>query len=189
MSGTGQWKPHGIRTGQPALRNPTEEQIASWHARLFRTALRMTGSADDAADLTQQAFAKAWARRDQFNGRAMPTTWLHRILVNCVADWHRRRAGVPPTVTDPFVVQALPGGTDSADQVAGAEQLGRLHQAVQDLPDGLRAAFVTTVIDGHSYRQAAELLSVPLGTVASRVHEARKKLQRAVGDRFAEDAK
>ena len=75
-----------------AVDRPSDEQVELWYPRLFRTALRMTGSVDVASDLTQQAFCKALARWGRFDGRSLPTTWLHSILTNCVRDWVRQKA-------------------------------------------------------------------------------------------------
>lgn len=169
---------------KPALKPPTEEQIASWYPRLYRTALRLTGSAEQAADLTQEAFCRALDGWDGFNGEALPTTWLHCILLNCVRDCDRRRkvrSGEPLNEWSLAVVTDRP-----AEQLEKREQLDRLRQVIEELPAALRPAFVATVLDGCTYQEAGELLSVPAGTIASRVHEARKKLSAAMQEAFPE---
>ncbi|MCK4624446.1 MAG: sigma-70 family RNA polymerase sigma factor [Phycisphaerae bacterium] len=70
----------------------SEKQVAMYYPRLFRTALRLTVSRDDSADLTQQAFCKALSYWERFDGRCRPATWLHGILLNCVRDWFRMKA-------------------------------------------------------------------------------------------------
>ena len=86
------------------------------------------------------------------------------------------------------VGRALPSvrAADPADQAQRAEEFQRLRQAVEELPDDLRRAFVATVLDGYTYEEAAELLDVPPGTVGSRVHLARRRVHRAVGRAFLE---
>jgi len=157
---------------------PSDEQIARWYPRLYRTALRMTGSAEEAADLTQEAFCRALAGWDRFDGRALPTTWLHRVLVNCVRNARRgpRRSGEP---LEEWSLAADPSGRPP-EQAERAEALRRLRRAMGGLPATLRGALVATALDGYTYREAAELLAVPVGTIASRVHEARKLLRAAM---------
>lgn len=169
------------------MKPPTEEQIAEWYPRLFRTALRMTGRPEDAADLTQEAFCRAIGSWGSFNGKHLATTWLHRILVNCVIDWKRRHAAEATQVLDEWAVSAA--GTAAGqpvEQLARREQAQRLRQAIADLPATLQPAFVATVLDGRSYQEAAEILSVPAGTIASRVHEAHRRLRETMRKAFPE---
>lgn len=169
------------------MSQPSDRQIASWYPRLFRTALRMTGSLDDAADLTQQVFYKALSRWDQFDGRCRETTWLHSILVNCVRDHFRRKDGRVNEVSDDWALARLIDHMpNSEEQVERNEKLVWLGNVIEKLPDTLRWAFVATVLDGYSYRQAAELLSVPVGTVASRVYEARQRINGEMQRKFRE---
>lgn len=170
------------------MAKPTDDQIEAWYPRLFRTALRMTGNAADAADATQEAFCKALTAWDRFDGMALPTTWLHRILVNCIRDRFRRQAIQPKIVQDEWALvsaesssQRSPGPADQDDC------LDRLRMAIEDLPAKMRSAFAATVLDGYSYQEAADLLSLPVGTIASRVHAARRRLQGLMQDSLLED--
>lgn len=145
----------------------------------------MTGNAADAADAAQEAFFKALTAWDQFDGKAQPTTWLHRILVNCIRDRFRRDAVRPKTTLDEWaLVAAESRPPDSPNQ---DDRLARLRRAIDDLPEKLRSAFVATMLDGYSYQQTAELLSLPVGTVASRVHAARRRLRAIVQESLRED--
>ncbi|KKK83944.1 hypothetical protein LCGC14_2788310, partial [marine sediment metagenome] len=89
------------------MERPSEEQIAAWYPRLFRTALRLTGNREDSADLVQQAFCKALGSWEQFNGNCLPTTWLHGILVNCVRDRLRRHARRPVEDVDEWALAEM----------------------------------------------------------------------------------
>ena len=118
---------------------PNQEQIRAWYPRLFRTALRMTGDVQDASDLTQEAFLKALRKWDDFDGRVLPTTWLHRILVNCVCDWGRRNA----VRTDYRAREwALPTAAreqeDPSAPAQRAERLSLVRRAVEALPEAMR---------------------------------------------------
>ncbi|MCX5683925.1 MAG: RNA polymerase sigma factor [Planctomycetota bacterium] len=157
--------------------------MTAWYPRLFRTALRLTGSAEDAADLTQQAFCKALGTWDRFDGAALATTWLHQILLNCVRDWARRRAvRNAPQVEEWNLLPAIDGAPDGREGLEKQEQGAAVRKAVEELPGDVRSALVVTVIDGYSYAEAAELLQVPVGTIASRVYKARALLRAAMGD-------
>ncbi len=167
------------------MTRPTDEQIDEWYPKLFRAALRMTGSYDDASDLTQQAFLKALRSWDGFNGQSLPTTWLHRILVNCVTDWRRRQSASPQQSLDEWTLAMVEGNSTAGEQDV-EEPMCRLRQAIDDLPDTLRGAFVATVVDGYTYDEAAGVLKVPVGTIGSRVHEARRKLRTVMQQNFPE---
>jgi len=157
---------------------PTEEQIGTWYPRLFRTALRLTGNPEDAADVTQQAFCQALNRWDQFDGGALRTTWLHQIVLNCVRSWARRRSVRRDKAIDAWTLAALEDpGLEISSRLERQEQMLSLRRAIAGLASETRSAFVATVLDGYTYEEAADLLSVPVGTIASRVHEARKHLQ------------
>lgn len=165
---------------------PTQEQIAEWHGRLFRTALRLTGRLEDAADLTQETFCRAWAHWDRFDGRHRRTTWMHAILLNCLRDWHRRRASHPADSFDAWAIIPADEGDGPPNRLDRREQLVHLRRTIRDLAPAIRSAFVATVMDGYTYEEAAELLSAPVGTIGSRVHEARKQVKAAMRQRFPE---
>lgn len=160
------------------MSRPTDAEIAELYPRLFRTALRLTGDPDRAGDATQQAFYRALRAWDEFDGRAARPTWMHSILVNCIRDDHRYRVSRPQESFDEWTI--IPTA-DRDNSEEGHDRLVRVRQAVQKLPDLLRPAFVATVIDGLTYEQASALLSVPAGTIASRVYKARRLIRQAVG--------
>lgn len=173
------------------MEQPTSAQVAEWYPRLFRVALRLTGNAEDAADLTQQAFCQALGNWGRFDGGVRPTTWLHTILVNCVRDWARRRAVRAAEPLDEWAIAASADGVcrgagpasredDPSAAAERAEQLARLRRAIDRLPSQIRPSFALTVLDGYSYKEASEILSLPVGTVASRVHAARQALRAAL---------
>ena len=148
----------------------------------------MTGNTEDAADLAQQTFCKAFDKWHQFDGKALPVTWLHRILVNNIRDWQRRsqiRQTVPLEHSVLPVREDRPAGT--LDRMERKERLAHLSQSIDSLSDNLRPVFLLTVMDGYDYQAAAEVFGVPVGTIASRVHQARKKISIAMKERFPEE--
>lgn len=156
---------------------PSAEQIERWYPRLFRTALRLTGNPHDASDLAQQAFCKALDNWEKFDHQSLRTTWLHSILRNCASDWARRRAVRATVPLDEWALVAVPDERSSAaDRLEKQEQWEQVRKVIAELSEPLRRAFVATVMDGYTYLEAAELLGVPVGTVASRVSAARKEI-------------
>ena len=167
------------------MERPTDEQIDAWYPRMFRSALRLTGDYDVAGELTQQAFCKAISQWHQFDGKALATTWIHRILVNCIRDWRRRMRIRSNEAFDKWVLATATNEEDDPPEyLARQEELAHLRLVVEGLSPTLRRAFVATVLDGHTYGEASDLLSVPVGTIASRVYEARMQIISKMRKRF-----
>lgn len=172
---------------QESVNRPTEQQVAHWHERLFRTALRLTGNEADAADMAQQAFCQAWQRWESFDGRCLRSTWLYRILVNCIRDWARRQEVRRSEPLDEWAIRT-PACLDRGDDaVERQEQLACLAAAIDRLEDDLRRPLIATVLDGYTYDEVAEMLSIHAGTVASRIHRARGIVGEALRQAFGED--
>jgi len=151
------------------------------HERLvYNLALRMTGDPWEAADLTQDAFLKAFRGLDGFRSDARFTTWLHRIVVNVVYDHLRRRRSAPvddeqmsrlaahPEDRMAAATGAPPGSSDGLSEPVRA--------ALLSLDEGFRMAVVLCDLLGHSYAEAAAMLGVREGTVKSRVFRGRAAL-------------
>jgi RNA polymerase sigma-70 factor, ECF subfamily len=148
----------------------------------------------EAEDVTQEAFVRAYRALARFDGRSEPYTWLYRIAVNLSLNAIRsrktaRRSSGPPS-GDPRRDSASPeSGSQSPGQRVEPIDVGKrqlymaLSQAIDDLSETLRTTLILVCIDGRSHEEAAEILGAPEGTVAWRVHEARKKLREALAER------
>ena len=166
---------------------PSAKQVAVWYPRLFRTALRLTGNREDSSDLTQQAFCKALSCWEQFDGRCQPATWLHGILVNCVRDWFRKKTLRSTEVLPEWsLVDASTAYNGTDGDIDQRERLEHLRQAIEVLPEKIRRAFIAAVLDGYTYKEISEMLSVPVGTIAHRVYKARRSLRITMLERFPE---
>jgi RNA polymerase sigma-70 factor (ECF subfamily) len=159
---------------------------------LYRTALRMTRSEADAEDLVQETYIRAFRFRDQFTLGTNMKAWLFRILTNTFINTYRRKAS-QPEVTDLEGVDEFSLYRRMADDRAAssspdpeAELLkGVVDTEVTDALEELPEKFRTTVlldVEGFSYKEIAEMLGIPIGTVMSRLHRGRKFLQKRLYD-------
>jgi RNA polymerase sigma-70 factor (ECF subfamily) len=154
--------------------------------RAYNLALRTVGDPWDAADVSQEAFIKAFKNLDSFKGEARFGTWLHRIVVNAAYD-HLRRHRVEPM--DSEILDDLSGPTGSAAVVAtgrtgidpAVDGLSEpLRQALMSLNEGFRFAVVLCDLLGFPYNEAADILGVQEGTIKSRIFRAREALAAAL---------
>ena len=160
--------------------------------RVYRLAVHLLKSGAEAEDVTQDTFVRAYGALDRFDGRSEPFTWIYRICVNLSLNALRsrktRRASSPD---DPRVEGLLVDHRPAAGSPARSsadKQLGRaLIEGIDELSDTLRTTLVLVCIDGLSHAEAGEVLGCPEGTIAWRVHEARKKLRGMLSERGFDD--
>jgi RNA polymerase sigma-70 factor (ECF subfamily) len=166
------------------------ELVRRHQRRLHRLALHMLRDRAEAEDVTQEAFVRAYGALARFDGRSEPYTWLYRIAVNLSLNAIRARKSARRSSGGPSDDPRLDGigreaksqSTDPAD-AAKRQLYGALAQAIDDLSETLRTTLVLVCIDGRSHEEAAEILGAPEGTIAWRVHEARRKLREALAVR------
>jgi RNA polymerase sigma-70 factor (ECF subfamily) len=152
--------------------------------RIYRLAVHLTGSASDAEDVTQEAFVRAYRALDRFDGRSEPFTWIYRIAVNLSLNLLRARKarGSTSSEDDPrvasFLVEGRPSlGSDPAASTDDRRIAEVLVASLDRLSETLRTTLVLVAVDGLSHDEASAVLGCPPGTVAWRVHEARRKLR------------
>jgi RNA polymerase sigma-70 factor (ECF subfamily) len=144
---------------------------------LYRFLWRLTTSSEAAADLTQEAFVRALARLQTFDGRARFSTWLQAIAVNLWKDARRRRAPVPLPDDAP-----ARGGDRHCEQEALARlQQHEVRRALDRLPEAQRIAILLFYVEEMSYKEIAHLCGCPVGTVGSWIHHGLRALRRALG--------
>jgi len=152
--------------------------------RLYNTIYRLVGSAEDARDVLQDVFVKAFENLERFRGGSSLYTWLFRIAVNTSLSHRRKRrwvsmgAGAPddgdPAGRPPL---ADPAPADPADRLMAAETERLIQEAIGSLDDEHRTVVVLRDIQHCDYRDIADILDVPPGTVKSRLHRARLLLR------------
>lgn len=166
------------------------EQLVLRHQdRVMNLCLRLVGHYDDALDLTQDTFVRAYEALPDFRGRSRFFTWLYRIAVNTCLSHRRRRAAAPDTFASlqhAHVAEAqgarlrLLAGHPAEDPAIGAarrEQHELIEQAIERLDPPLRAVVVLRDILDLDYAEIAAVLDIPRGTVKSRLHRARLALR------------
>lgn len=160
--------------------------------RVYACAIHMLGDRGEAEDAVQETFLRAFRAIDRFDGRAELSTWLYRICINVSLNTLRRRKRVDaadihdPRVPEP-AADASQGANDPRHAVQTIQLYGRLSKALDELSPSLRATVIMVLIDGVPQKEAAEALGCSEGTVAWRVHEARRRLREKLGD-FLDDA-
>jgi RNA polymerase sigma-70 factor (ECF subfamily) len=157
-----------------------EELFLRHRGDSYRVAYRLLGHEQDALDVVQEAMLKAFSALGDFDGRSGFRTWLLKIVTNTALDWGRRRKRRPnhPIGNGDHDGRLEPAAQDDPARPLYQQDLRRaLDQALNHLAPTLRATFVMYAEAGMTYKEIAEAQSVPIGTVMSRIHAAREKLQ------------
>lgn len=150
-------------------------EMAALLPRLRRFAHALAGNRDDGDDLVQAACAKALGALHQFKPGTRLDAWMFTIIRTGFLDRARMRTR-RPTVSDPDAVEALSDGGKGARSAEDRLMLARVRAAMAELPEDQRAVLGLIAIEGFAYREAAEMLDVPIGTVMSRLARARARL-------------
>lgn len=148
--------------------------------RLCRLAAQLLRDEAEAEDIAQEAFVRAYRALSAFDGRSEPFTWLYRITVNLCLNTLRsrkvRRASSTEDVEDELVEQR-PLHSDPSARSADTQLAQVLLAGMDALSETLRTTLILVCVDGLSHAEAGEVLGCPEGTVAWRVHEARRRLR------------
>ena len=152
--------------------------VCRYQDRLFNSMVRVTGCPTEAEDVVQDAFVQAFTKLDRFKRESQFFTWLYRIAFNTSVSRHRRKK---PSVSIERQREAIGADpVDTAPPVETAlereEQATQLESAIKQLPDDQRNILILRELEDQSYENIAEILNLPVGTVRSRLHRARKHL-------------
>ena len=150
---------------------------AHWE-RLYRFIIKNIGHPDDARDLTQQAFVEASRSYETFRGQSELSTWLYGIAMNLVRNHlsrapHRRF----DFIDDEALIDMDSGQLDPSQALEQSQHIQHLLAAMQELPESMRDILMLVAVEELSYEEAAVLLTVPVGTVRSRLSRARAALK------------
>ena len=161
------------------MNDDVRQEMIGLLPRMRRFAYSLTGSMDDADDLVQGACERALGRLDQYERGTRLDSWLFRIIQTTWIDRVRavRRRG---TVSDPEVMAAVPFDARIHEQTEARAALDIVREEIARLPENQRLVLALVTVDGMSYKDAAEMLEIPIGTVMSRLSRARKRLGEAL---------
>ena len=172
-----------------------ETEALSYMDQLYAAALRMTRNPADAEDLVQETYAKAFAAQDKFTMGTNLKAWLYRIQTNAFINTYRKKQREPKrsdaeTVEDWQLAAAaehtstgLASAEDAALDSLGDEDIKR---ALSELSDDFRMAVYLSDVEGFAYKEIAQIMDTPVGTVMSRLHRGRKLLREKLKDYAAE---
>ena len=164
-----------------------EKDAMQYAPQLYSAALRMTRNPADAEDVVQETFLKAYRAYDTFTAGTNLKAWLYRILTNTYINKYRKQQRRPSEVElgelqDLYLYKRL-GEQSGAAQSAEADMLDAfvdedIIEALESLPENFRLPVLLADVDGFAYKEIADILDIPIGTVMSRLHRGRKALQR-----------
>jgi len=150
------------------------ELVTKYRSKLFTMACAMVGNENDAWDLAQEGFLKAWQSIHRFQGRSSFYTWLYRITINVTTDSLRRQSRRSEVELDDAIPSFLPGPGVNFERAEIREQV---YAALAQLTPEHRAVIVLKEIEDLHYHEIADILKLSIGTVMSRLFYGRKKLQ------------
>jgi RNA polymerase sigma-70 factor (ECF subfamily) len=168
------------------------ELVRKHQPRIFRLAAHMLRDRTEAEDVAQETFIRAYQALARFDGRSEPYTWFYRIAVNLSLNQIRSRKSSRMVQHDErndarmqaFLVERRPSAlADPAGDADRKEIYGVLCEAIDALSDTLRTTLILVCVDGLSHEEASEVLGAPEGTIAWRVHEARRKMREFLMER------
>jgi RNA polymerase sigma-70 factor (ECF subfamily) len=158
--------------------------VRRYQERLYQTLVRLSASPEDAKDVLQDTFLRAYEKLDQFHGDSSFYTWVYRIGVNLALSGHRRRRARPvlSRAGDPVAGRSEDTADDSPDSdptysLERAEREQIVEAALNELGPEHRAVVILKDFDGRRYEEIGAILNVPIGTVRSRLHRARCELR------------
>lgn len=170
-----------------------EDDTMPLASQLYGAAMRLTRNPSDAEDLVQETFLKAYRAYDSFEAGTNLKAWLYRILTNTFINNYRRDTRRPQEtdlgdLEDVYLFRRMNRETATGPTSSAEEQLleglveSDIKEAIEALPDSFRMVVLLADLEGFSYKEIAEILDIPIGTVMSRLHRGRKALQRALWD-------
>jgi RNA polymerase sigma-70 factor (ECF subfamily) len=162
--------------------------VVRWERPIYALAYRVIGREEDARDVCQETFLRAFRALGGFKGQAKFSSWLYRIALNLCRDWIRRQRRTPvaeaPEGVDLLDLAAEQAPSESVEELVARRELGRaVAKAMAALPEDQRTAIILKEYHGLTFQEIADLLGCPLSTVKTRLYQGltvlRRQLERA----------
>jgi RNA polymerase sigma-70 factor (ECF subfamily) len=172
-----------------ADRSTFAERAMEYAPQLYSTALRMTRNAADAEDLVQETMMRGYRSFETFTEGTNLRAWLYRILTNAFINRYRSKQRRPmetdlADVEDLYLYKRVNTLENAAGSLSAEDQFldlftdDEVKSAVEDLPDTFKLPVILADVEGFAYKEIAEMLDIPVGTVMSRLHRGRKAMQK-----------
>ncbi|MGA1437242.1 MAG: sigma-70 family RNA polymerase sigma factor [Ilumatobacteraceae bacterium] len=172
-----------------ADRSTFAERAMEYAPQLYSTALRMTRNAADAEDLVQETMMRGYRSFETFEEGTNLRAWLYRILTNAFINRYRSKQRRPmetdlADVEDLYLYKRVATLENAAVTLSAEDQFldlftdDEVKSAVEDLPDTFKLPVILADVEGFAYKEIAEMLDIPVGTVMSRLHRGRKAMQK-----------
>ena len=182
-----------VRESRRGDKEAFRELVERYQRKIVAVAVGMVHNYEDALEIAQETFVKAYENLDKFKGESSFYTWLYRIVVNRAIDFQRRERRHPTVALEE---QSVSGGsmegyedilkeerrTDPYHQVKAREIGDRVSEAINELTPDHKAVILLREVEGLSYDEISRVMQCSKGTVMSRLHYARKKLQKKLKD-------
>jgi RNA polymerase sigma-70 factor (ECF subfamily) len=175
-------------------RDSFNQLVGRWERPIYALAYRTLGREEDARDVVQEAFLRAYRGLRGFKGQAKFSSWLYRIALNLCRDWMRRERRAPlvqvPEGVDPIEMASAHAEPSESveDLVARREMSAAVARAMAELPEEQRTAILLKEYHGLTFQEIADQLECPLSTVKTRLYQGLSVLRRRLERRQAEEA-
>lgn len=196
------WRGTMTRTDEELVASATagdlesfNQLVARWERPIYALAYRTLGRDEDARDVVQEAFLRAYRGLRGFKGQAKFSSWLYRITLNLCRDWMRRERRAPivavPEGTDPIdLADDRASPVESVEDLVARREMSRaVARAMAELPEEQRAAILLKEYHGLTFQEIADMLDCPLSTVKTRLYQGlsvlRRRLERQQTDEAA----
>lgn len=168
-------------------RDSFNQLITRWERPIYALAYRVIGREDEARDVVQEAFLRAYRGLRNFRGQAKFSSWIYRITLNLCRDWIRRERRTPvsqaPEGVDLAEMAAERGPVESVEDLVARHDLSRaVAKAMEQLPDEQRTTIILKEYHGMTFQEIADLQGCPLSTVKTRVYQGLAVLRRRLSE-------
>jgi len=178
-----------VRRVQKGEKGAFDLLVLKYQHRIVNLVMRYVRDQDQALDITQEAFLKAYRALPRFRGESAFYTWLYRIAVNTAKNYlaaqRRRPMDIELDMQDPeqYELHAKLRETDTPEGITLSQELNEtVQRAIQALPEDLRTAIILRELDGMTYEEIAQTMECPVGTVRSRIFRARDAIGKKIGN-------
>ncbi len=157
-----------------------EQAVNSFYEGLYRFAFSLAGNADDACELTQEAFARLLAKGGQLRDRSKVKAWLFTTLYRIYLGWKRRETRYPHLEIDSVANELPPVTPETVDKL----EIEAVSQSLLALEERYRVPLALHYFENHSYREISRLLDIPVGTIMSRLSRAKELMRKLLAAKF-----